>query len=855
TMPLAGATIEVQGPGYSGTSGGDGSYSIENVMIGSYTVTCEAPGYLPASIDNVVIEAGMTTELDFDLLYVDIDVDPASITVNVPVGGTQTETLTIINEGTSNLSFNLGITPPGTDDVGTWTNVTPVTTAIQWPFSTVHQGKLFYIGGLFPDGAGSSYMVGTVNIFDIATSTWTTGASMPTMAFSGVCVGNSGKIYCIGGFGDLSFNGINAVQIYDVAADTWSTGTALPTARGGNAGGIIGGKIYSVGGSTTSSFPTDNVCYEYDIAGNTWTTLDDAPIASTYGISLGGGCAYNGMLYVGGHFSSLYTGWYMLDPSQPSGSQWTTLTAPPSGFGNLTPIFVPMETEGFICGFGAGYDWTATGATYKYDPVANTWTNLNAPLTTATLGGAGGGEGGMIYYYGGTNGSGPTTPPPFMSNTYSYITWVSVSPTSGTVPPASSTDVTVSFDAAAAGGVGTYEAWIVCGSNDPDENPINIPVTMNVYEGATPTPPDPTATPTEPGPTNTPTPTQGPGENYLMIMNTAGCNDDTITVSVMMSNATVPVDAVTFHVSYNPEMLTYQSCVAGELDPGWTMFDCLENTAGDVTVAGFALPPAVIAEGSYGSLVDLRFLVSCAACEEGDTSLMSAFDLRDDIEEFDVIDGTFTYTCFPTPTPTPTEPTNPPTNTPTPIIVPPTDTPTVPPTNTPTPTTAPPTDTPTVPPTNTPTPTMVPPTSTPTTVPPTNTPTMAPPTATPTEPACDYLGTKLDISQDEPFQAGDEFWLNCNVCNNTGSPMEDIPTAILLGVYGQFWYWPTWSMDFAFEYKDYPIDLTVIEVFEPFIWPSVSGSAMNLEFYSALLTPAMDNIMGEIGYVTFGYTE
>ncbi|HPQ41463.1 MAG TPA: hypothetical protein PLV45_13920, partial [bacterium] len=605
----------------------------------------------------------------------------------------------------------------------------------------------------------------------------------------------------------------------------------MPTARGGNQGALVDGKIYSLGGAPDGNFPAENVAYEYDIATDTWATLTAGPV-STYGILLGDACAYEGIIYVGGHFSSSYYQFYAFDPA--GGGTWTTKAAVPTGIGGQTWSLVPLETEGYIMAVGGGYDWTPTGTTYKYDPVADTWTNLNKPMTETVLGGACAAGYGEVYFYGGTTGSGPVVPAPFMKNTFNYITWVSVDTNSGTVPPAGSDEITVSFDAVAAGGVGTYDAWLVVSSNDYDENPINIPVTMTVYEGATPTPGEPTATPTEPGPTNTPTPTQGPGEDYVMVMDSTGCNEDEIVVSVMMSNDTMAVDAVTFHVGYDTEMLTYQSCAAGDLDPGWTLFDCLENEPGDITVAGFSLPPAEIPAGSMGSLVDLRFVVDCPACMEGDTSLMTLFELRDDIQEFDAFPGTFTYTCEVTPTPTPTEPTSPPTNTPTPTEVPPTNTPT----------TVPPTDTPT----------QVPPTDTPTQVPPTDTPTMEPPTATPTEPACDYLGTELEMSQDEPFRSGDQFILTLHVCNNTGSEMVDVPTAVLLGVYGQFWFWDDWTMDFDYVIETYPMDLTSITIFD-FTWPTVSGEAMGLEFYSALLTPEFDNIIGEFGYVTFGYTD
>ncbi|MBN1296591.1 carboxypeptidase regulatory-like domain-containing protein [bacterium] len=497
SVPIVGATVEITAIGRSATTDGTGFYQILQALPGTYDVTASATGYVDQTVTGVVIVASNTTTQDFNLTFADINVIPDTYEKWMMPDTTATDAaaVTVQNNGSASLNWNAAIVYTGgpVDSVSAWSNVTPVTTAIQWPFSTVYQGKLYYIAGLYPDGVGGSYLVGTVNIFDIATSTWSTGASMPTMAFGGVCVGDGGMIYCIGGFGDLTFNGINAVQIYDIATDTWSTGTTMPTARGGNAGGLINGKIYSVGGSTTSSFPTDNVCYEYDIATDTWATLDDAPIANTYGISLGGGCAYQGLLYVGCHFSSLYSGWYVLDPTQPSGSQWTQLTAPPATFGSLTPIFVPMEAEGFICGFGAGNGWTATGTTYAYDPAADTWTNLNLPMTVVTLGGAGGGENGTIWYYGGTTGSGPTDPPPFMSATYNALTWLDMSSKTGMIAPGGSAALDLLFDSAGLV-IGDYTANVIFSSNDVAGTTETLAVTLHV-SNVTPTPTVPPVVP------------------------------------------------------------------------------------------------------------------------------------------------------------------------------------------------------------------------------------------------------------------------------------------------------------------------------------------------------------------------
>ncbi|MCD4654781.1 carboxypeptidase regulatory-like domain-containing protein, partial [bacterium] len=732
---IEGATVTVDGTGLSGVTLADGTYFIDMVPLGTFTVSCSAPGYSPSSVAGVEVLFHATSTVDFDMLYGEIDVTPASFNVNVPLGGTLDETMTIANLGTGDLNYAITIAPPLTREVGDWTDLTPVATETQWAGSCFGDGNFFVMGGFTNITTGTIYP--GLQIYDTAAGTWSASASAPTSVFCCVTEYYMGKVYVAGGYYNDTFTATSSVQIYDVATDSWTTGATMPSARGGNQGGLIDGKVYSLGGSPDSNFPADNVAYEYDIAGDSWTTLANGPV-NTYGVSLGGACAFEGKIYIGGHFSSTYYQFYEFDPA--AGGTWVTKTTMPNGIGGQTLSLVGLETEGFILAVGGGLDWVATGTTYKYDPATDAWTDLGKPMTQAVLGGACAAAYGDLYFYGGTTGSGPVVPAPFMTNTFNYISWISATPDSGTVPAAGSDDITIHFDAAAAGGVGDYEALLIVISNDGDENPVNVPVIMHVYDGPTPTP-EPTETPGDP--TNTPTPTTGPSENYLMIQDSSGCDTDTIVVPVIMANGTIEVDAVTFHFTYDVSMLTYVSCAAGDLDPGWTMFDCLENIAGDITIAGFALPPAVIPTGSEGSLVNLTFTVTCPTCSEGDTSGMALADLCDDIATFDAIDGTFTYTCEPPPTNTPTTTAVPPTNTPTTTAVPPTNTPT---------TTA-------VPPTNTPTTTAVPPTNTPTTVPPTNTP--VPPTDTPVPPTvtpvCDYLGTHLEMSQEEPYRAGDIF--------------------------------------------------------------------------------------------------
>jgi hypothetical protein len=59
------------------------------------------------------------------------------------------------------------------------------------------------------------------------------------------------------------------------------------------------------------------------------------------------------------------------------------------------------------------------------------------------------------------------------------VPWLSETPLVGAVPPSGSQAVIVTFDAAGLG-LGTYTANLIIANNDPDENPLIVPVTLHV---------------------------------------------------------------------------------------------------------------------------------------------------------------------------------------------------------------------------------------------------------------------------------------------------------------------------------------------------------------------------------------
>jgi uncharacterized repeat protein (TIGR01451 family) len=400
------------GPDQNGSSCPSSSISyplaVQNISPMTDTVDITPLGATwPTSVNPSVIVIGpaqstvvtLTVDVPWDAVYPDTD----------------SATILAVGEG-SGLSDTALINTSAKEFVGWANNWLDVATGVEadlyWGHSYYYDGNVCVVGGLA--GSGTIIVSGEHHCYNIATSTWFDRASMPTALFAGAYGLIDGKFYIAGGF-DINFLGYNNLQIYDPSTDTWSVGTVLPTARGGAAGGVVNGKLYSAGGSGTSSFPVDCPTYEYDPVADTWASLASCPLQGGYGFDLGGsvGSDYLGLLFAGGHFGAYY-GWYAFDPVA---NAWQTLSNLPY---HKTPLIVENPNTGDIYSISGFIGWTAQNATWKYDYVANTWTNLSLPQNTTQGGALGPAHGSFgdpdvegFWSEGGSIGSGALSPAPF----------------------------------------------------------------------------------------------------------------------------------------------------------------------------------------------------------------------------------------------------------------------------------------------------------------------------------------------------------------------------------------------------------------------------------------------------------
>lgn len=173
----------------------------------------------------------------------------------------------------------------------TWSQGADLSQTFIGATAQVYNGNIYFIGG-----NTGSYRYGKVYIYNIASNTWSTGTSMPDIGEYISSVLYNGKIYCVGGIG----NSYNSLYIYDIASNTWSQGANIINGRWGMGTTLYNGKMYCIGGywGTQASL---SFCEIYDIASNTWSS----GATMTTSLAFSSAVIYNGKIYCVAGFSGI----------------------------------------------------------------------------------------------------------------------------------------------------------------------------------------------------------------------------------------------------------------------------------------------------------------------------------------------------------------------------------------------------------------------------------------------------------------------------------------------------------------------------------------------------------------------
>lgn len=190
-------------------------------------------------------------------------------------------------------------------DADAWTTTDSIPEGVNHAGLVHLDGKLYVVGG-FRENTFTP--TGAVHIHDPESGAWTQGASMPTPRGALAVVVLDGKIHAIGGnaadatsldheqhgVGDDA-SSVGTHEVYDPASDTWTQRTPMPTPRNHLGAAVANGRIHVVGGRVGGDF-TMTAHEVYDPATDVWTSAPALPTGRS-GIAV---VEHQGLVYVFG---------------------------------------------------------------------------------------------------------------------------------------------------------------------------------------------------------------------------------------------------------------------------------------------------------------------------------------------------------------------------------------------------------------------------------------------------------------------------------------------------------------------------------------------------------------------------
>lgn len=256
-------------------------------------------------------------------------------------------------------------------------------TPMHWSGVCAYQGKIYLFGGNLNDAAGNTTMSDAVQIYDVASDTWTAGTPMPTKRYLCTAVEVGGKIYVMGGrnFNVPGAGPLDKNEVYDPATNTWTTAKATPVPIRGQAATAYNGKIYMIGGNAD---PYSNAVNIYDPASDSWSTGAAMPKYLAYGAAVTHG---DKIYYIGGDYATvesptdIFGGLLIYDPVA---NTWDTTIYPMAEAVEVYGQSTVDPTTGKIYLFGGLY-WSddqggeeASTSIQAFNTATKTWAFVDA---------------------------------------------------------------------------------------------------------------------------------------------------------------------------------------------------------------------------------------------------------------------------------------------------------------------------------------------------------------------------------------------------------------------------------------------------------------------------------------------
>jgi N-acetylneuraminic acid mutarotase len=266
---IQGASVKIGSA--SATTGADGRFELQDLPVGSATISTSAPDFDPRS-QNVTLRAGSNAH---DVVLTPTDRGEWGARAGLLVANSEFA----LAESNGKL-YVMGGYPASrvtsravqVYDIASnsWQLGPPLPQPNNHGMAAAVDGRIYLLGGQTTDHQEGATAVNTVYELDPAKGEWVEKAPMPTARSGGVAVVLDGKIYVAGGRVPRG----NDFAVYDPAADEWEELPKLPSQRNHITGAAINGRIHIVGGRLGNGLsPMKSDAHEvYDPQTRSWTT-------------------------------------------------------------------------------------------------------------------------------------------------------------------------------------------------------------------------------------------------------------------------------------------------------------------------------------------------------------------------------------------------------------------------------------------------------------------------------------------------------------------------------------------------------------------------------------------------------
>jgi len=257
--------------------------------------------------------------------------------------------------------------PVGENGGARWDELTPLPVRRARMGVAARGNSLYVVGGSAEDGP-----TGRLDIYDVDTAQWRTGAARPAALANVGIVALQDKedahILLVPGGCDANGAPQTITHLYDPQSDTWREGAPLPQPLCAYALAGYGGQAYLFGGWNGSAYKA--VGYVYDSDSDAWTEIARPAEARGFGAAA---ALADRIFYVGGYDDKRE--WASCEVYRPEINRWEScapMLLPRGGLG-LAAI------GGRVYAIGGG--WAAyLGFNERYDPSTNTWTVIQTPI-------------------------------------------------------------------------------------------------------------------------------------------------------------------------------------------------------------------------------------------------------------------------------------------------------------------------------------------------------------------------------------------------------------------------------------------------------------------------------------------